>query len=148
MKNVLLSGFLAVVLAVFSSVNIYAEASETVSYKSSMHCNACKSTIMKTLKTENGVEDIEADVETNIVTVKYNPSQTDENKIASKIKKAGFKADVTSADGSKKSSGCTSGAKKSSECGSVKSSSECGGAKKSEAKGSECSSKKTKKTAS
>jgi mercuric ion binding protein len=133
MKNVLFSGFLAVILAVFSTVNLSAEESKTVSYKSSMHCNGCKSTIMKTLKAENGIQDIEADVETNIVTVKYDPAKTDETKIADKIKKAGYKADVTTNTGSaKSSSGCTSGAKKSSECGSVKSGpkGECGGSTK------------------
>lgn len=130
MKKVLLSSLLAMMMIMFASMNIHAEDSKTVSYKSSMHCNACKSTIMKSLKAENGVEDVEADVETNIVTVKYNPAKTNEDKIASNIKKAGYKADKTEA----KAEGCS---EKKSGC--------CGSGGKTEGKNS-CSSK-TKKTA-
>lgn len=129
MKNVMVKLFAAVIVSMFAlSVNTYAGTSKEVSFKSNMTCNGCKSAIMKSLKAENGVENIDANVETNIVKVTYDASKTDESKIAEKIKKAGYKADKTSCEDKKK------------DCDE----SECDGKKKASSEGKCCSSKNKK----
>ncbi len=65
-----------------------------VSIQTNLHCGSCASKIDKGLKKNSGVTEVKSDVDTKIVTVKYDPEQTDETKIKRAIKKMGYEADV------------------------------------------------------
>jgi len=65
-----------------------------VSIQTNLHCGSCASKIERGLKKSSGVTEAKSNVESKVVTVKYNPEQTDETKIKSAIKKMGYEADV------------------------------------------------------
>ncbi|WP_448530427.1 heavy-metal-associated domain-containing protein [Raineya sp.] len=79
-------------------VAIFAFAQETadlqeVQIKTSAVCGMCKKKIEKDLSYEKGVVSADLNVETKIVTVKYNPKKTSVAKIKKAINKAGYDAD-------------------------------------------------------
>lgn len=68
-----------------------------VKIKTSAICEMCKERIERNLAFEKGVKEATLDVETKVVTVKYNPSKTDVSKIKSNITKTGYDADEVAA---------------------------------------------------
>ena len=114
MRNYAAKLFLTAIFAfVFANVNTFAAEVEEASYKSNMTCNGCKTAIEKELNKTDGVEQVNADVESNVVKVTYNPTKTNSESIQKVIKKTGFKADaVKSCEG--KSKECCDGKKKAS----------------------------------
>lgn len=108
---------------------------EQVNIKTSAVCEKCKEKIESNLSFEKGVKDVELNIETKIVTVKYNPNKTDPDKIRKAISKIGYDADDVKADCKayenlaqcckKKSSKCSE--KKASKCCDKKASKGCEG---------------------
>ena len=66
---------------------------ESVEIKTSAICGMCKSTIERALAYEKGVEKSSLDVKTKVVTVQYDASKTNPDKIRQCIAKAGYNAD-------------------------------------------------------
>jgi copper chaperone CopZ len=64
-----------------------------VQIKTSAVCGMCKSKIERDLSYEKGVISSNLEVQTQIVTVKYNPKKTNPEKIRKAISKTGYDAD-------------------------------------------------------
>lgn len=71
---------------------------ETIEIKTSAVCGMCKSTVEKALKKEEGIIKSKLDVETKIVTVTYDPSKTNPDKIKKAVAMSGYDADDMPAD--------------------------------------------------
>ncbi len=69
---------------------------ETVDLNVSMSCNACSNKVGKCLTYEKGVKDFDIDLKNKNVTVKYNKSKTNKEKIIKSISNLDF--EVTEKD--------------------------------------------------
>lgn len=67
---------------------------KTTTYDVSVHCKSCKAKIERDVAFEKGVKEIEASIENKTVTVKYDATKTDSDKIAAAIKKLGYEVKV------------------------------------------------------
>ena len=67
---------------------------ETLKYWVSMDCGNCQAKIEKNIAFEKGVTDLQVDLPTKIVTVKYRPGKTSADKIEKAIQKLGFTTEV------------------------------------------------------
>jgi periplasmic mercuric ion binding protein len=65
--------------------------------KTSAHCGSCKSTIEKGLNKASGVESSALNLEDKVVTVKYDPSKTDPDKLKDVVASLGYNADIVKA---------------------------------------------------
>lgn len=59
-----------------------------------MHCNNCENKIKSNLRFEKGIKKIDTDLKGQLVTVTFDPSKTDEGRIAEGFKKIGYEASV------------------------------------------------------
>jgi periplasmic mercuric ion binding protein len=83
-----------VIMFAFLAIAMVANAqTESVEIKTSAICSMCKSTIERALAYEKGVEKSNLDVKTKVVTVQYDASKTNPDKIRQSIAKAGYNAD-------------------------------------------------------
>lgn len=128
-RNVFLKT-MTLMLALFLTVGI-SNAGDKAQYKecqlkTSAHCGHCKTTIETGLNKADGVESSTLNLEDKIVTVKYDPSKTDPDKLKNVVASLGYNADVVKAK-----EGCCPGdkAKNSKSCKDKGCSSSCGGAK-------------------
>jgi copper chaperone CopZ len=89
-----------------------------IKIKTSAVCGMCKEKIEGALAYEKGVKKSELNMEDMVLTVTYNPSKTDPDKIRQVISKAGYDADDVLADPTAYTSlpGCCK--KSGSKCGS------------------------------
>ena len=89
----------ACVLSVSSVLGQEANSkNEQIEIKTSAQCDQCKQRIEKVLVYEKGIRSADLDVETRVVTVKYNPKKTTPDKIRLAISKTGYDADDVMAD--------------------------------------------------
>ncbi len=65
----------------------------TVKFKTTMHCKNCVRKISENISFEKGVEDLQVSLDDKLVTIKYNPSKTDEAKLADAIRKLGYEVE-------------------------------------------------------
>lgn len=70
-----------------------AAKTETVTYKTSMHCAKCEKKICDNVAFESGVKNLKTNLDQKTVTVTYDPAKTDKEKIAKAIKKLGYTAE-------------------------------------------------------
>ena len=66
--------------------------------KTSAVCDMCKETIEKAMAYEKGVKESELDVDTKVLTVKFDPKKTSLAKIRTAVVKTGYDADGLQAD--------------------------------------------------
>lgn len=66
--------------------------------RTSAVCGMCKETIEKTMAYEKGVKESDLDVDSKMLTVKFDPKKTSLEKIRSAITKTGYDADGAAAD--------------------------------------------------
>lgn len=105
-----------------------------------MTCQNCENKIKTNLRHEKGVKEIKTNLQTQTVTVTFNPAETDKDKIAAALKKIGYTAtecketnkcagaDKPACD---KAAGCTKAADGTkTECCGKASENGCGGCKK------------------
>jgi periplasmic mercuric ion binding protein len=80
----------------FASTISFAQTSKEkeVKFLTSAHCGSCKAAIEKAAKGVDGVSFSEVNLENKVVTVKFDPSKTSEEKIKAAIVKAGYKAEL------------------------------------------------------
>ena len=71
---------------------------EEIKIKTSAQCEMCKERIEKVLSLEKGIKSAVVDVDTQIVTVVYNPTKTKAEDIRLAISKTGYDADEVKAD--------------------------------------------------
>lgn len=85
---------------IFFSIKTYAQESaadsklDEVKIRASITCNYCKEKIEKNIAFEKGVKDLSVDMETKVVTIKYNKEKTNPEKLVAAIKKLDFDAEV------------------------------------------------------
>jgi mercuric ion binding protein len=71
---------------------------QTIQIKTSAVCDMCKETLEKAMAYEKGVKESDLDVDSKILTVKYDPKKTSPEKIKLAITKVGYDADEMKAD--------------------------------------------------
>lgn len=102
--------FFAAVMLVFglTSWTFVDDKEKEVKIKTSAVCEMCKERIERNLSFEKGVKEATLDVESKVVTVKYNSKKTDVSKLKANINKTGYDADDMPAneDGYKKLPSC------------------------------------------
>ena len=68
---------------------------QTVSFKTSIHCKNCVKKVTDNISFEKGVKDLKVSLEDKVVTITYDPSKTDEATLAKAIEKLGYTAEKT-----------------------------------------------------
>ena len=63
---------------------------QTVSFKTSMHCKNCVKKITDNISFEKGVKDLKVSLDDKLVTISYDPAKTDEAALAKAIEKLGY----------------------------------------------------------
>ena len=81
-----------------TSVQAQSKKIETIQIKTSAMCQQCKDRIEGGLVYEKGVKDVVLDVETKVVTIRYNTKSTSPDELKKKISKLGYDADEVPCD--------------------------------------------------
>ena len=68
---------------------------QTVSFKTSIHCKNCVKKVQDNIAFEKGVKDLKVSLEDKVVTISYDPSKTDEAALAKALEKLGYTAEKT-----------------------------------------------------
>lgn len=90
---------LLLALAVVFAVTFDASAkSEKLTLNTNMHCGSCKTKIENSIKTMDGIEKSEVNLENKTVNLTYNTDKVSQDKIVKAIVDLGFSADVAKAD--------------------------------------------------
>lgn len=71
---------------------------ETVTFKTTIHCKNCVKKVNDNISFEKGVKDLKISLEEKLVTVTYDPSKTDEATLAKAIEKLGYKVEKAESD--------------------------------------------------
>lgn len=66
---------------------------QTVTFKTNIHCKNCVKKINDNISFEKGVKDLKINLDEKLVTVSYDPSKTDAEKLAAAISKLGYDAE-------------------------------------------------------
>lgn len=80
------------------SVTLTKDGYAIAKIKTSAVCDMCKETLEKAMAYEKGVKDSKLDVETKVLTVKYDPKKTDLAKIRTAVANSGYDADAVPAN--------------------------------------------------
>lgn len=97
-RNLFLRGLFALLLASPLLLLANDDKDKEVKIKTSAVCEMCKARIERNLAFEKGVKEATLDVESKVVTIKYNPAKTDVAKLKANINKTGYDADELPAD--------------------------------------------------
>lgn len=90
---------LLLALALVFAVTFDASAkSEKLTLNTNMHCGSCKTKIENSIKTMDGIEKSEVNLENKTVNLTYNTDKVSQDKIVKAIVDLGFSADVAKAD--------------------------------------------------
>ena len=96
-RNLFLSSLIALTMA---GTTLFAadDKDKEIKIKTSAVCGMCKARIERNLAFEKGVKEASLDVDSKVVTIKYNPAKTDVTKLKANITKTGYDADEVTAD--------------------------------------------------
>ncbi len=97
-RNLFLTTLLTLGLLGKSALLTADDKDKEVKIKTSAVCEMCKERIEKNLAFEKGVKEAVLDLDTKVVTVRYNAAKTDVTKIKANIIKTGYDADDLIAD--------------------------------------------------
>ena len=97
-KNVVSTTLIMVVLMMVSACGFSQKNTKEIKIATSAVCGMCKDRIEGAFAYESGVKKTTLDLQTKVLTVVYNPSKTDENKIRQILNNLGYDADNTKAD--------------------------------------------------
>jgi len=89
------------ILVAFSISSVFAEKIAEAQIKTSAHCGSCKTKIEKAVNKLDGILESNLDLESNILTVKYDSDKVKLDDIRAKIKKVGYEADLVDANSTK-----------------------------------------------
>lgn len=101
MKNHLLKLILLLVVAAVTPVTLFSQKPATASeikIQTSAQCEMCKDRIEKAMAYEKGVKKSDLDLKNKVLTVSYNPSKTNPDKIRNAVSMVGYDADNVPAD--------------------------------------------------
>lgn len=117
---------------------------ESLELNTNMHCGACKTKIENSLKTMNGIEKSDVNLETKVVKLSYNSEKVSKDNIVKTIADLGFKADEVSSNvDSKDAKSCSTKDAKSCSTSENKDAKSCSTAEKKD--GKSCCTDKSKK---
>lgn len=117
---------------------------ESLELNTNMHCGACKTKIENSLKTMNGIEKSDVNLETKMVKLSYNTDKVSKDNIVKTIADLGFKADeVTNTLDTKDAKSCSTKDSKSCSTSENKDSKSCSTEEKKD--GKSCCTDKSKK---
>ena len=85
-------------LFLMMGISSQAQSTDTLLIATSGQCNTCKKTLENDMKFEKGVESVNYDIETQILTVVYKPEKTTPEKVKTAVTKIGYDADEMPAD--------------------------------------------------
>lgn len=89
----------ALLMLVFATVIVAAQVKITESkIKTSAECEKCKARIEKAVNSMEGVQSSDLEVESKVITVKYDSSKISLDKIKGKISETGYNADEVISD--------------------------------------------------
>lgn len=71
---------------------------KVVAFTTNMTCHNCVKKMNENLQFLRGVKDLDVSLENQLITIKYDPSKTDETTLANAIKKLGYKAEKVEAE--------------------------------------------------
>ena len=66
---------------------------ETVTFKTTIHCENCVKKVNENISFEKGVKDLSVSLDNQLVTITYDPSKTDEATLVKAIEKLGYSAE-------------------------------------------------------
>ncbi len=96
-RNLFLTSLLTLALGTTTLV-ANDDKDKEVKIKTSAICGMCKARIERNLAFEKGVKEATLDVETKVVTIRYNAAKTDVTKLKANIAKTGYDAEEVAAD--------------------------------------------------
>ena len=67
---------------------------ETVVFKTNMHCKNCVKKINENIAYEKGVKDLKVSLEDNTVTITYDPAKTNPENLEKALRKLGYEAEA------------------------------------------------------
>ncbi|MCK5822051.1 MAG: heavy-metal-associated domain-containing protein [Bacteroidales bacterium] len=108
-KFILLLSFSLALVSISLSVNAQEKKEkkekkiETMVCWASVDCEGCVATINKNIAFEKGVKDLNVDLKTKLVTIKYRKDKTSPEKLEKAIIALGYKTELIKADKTKKS---------------------------------------------
>lgn len=85
---------LTAIMIAFTISSVLANTITEVQLKTNAHCGSCKSKIEKSVNKLDGVLSSKLDLESNVLTVKFNSEKVKLDDIRAKIKKTGYDADL------------------------------------------------------
>ncbi len=90
---------ISLILALIITFNIgfAKDGPQVLKIKTSAICGMCKRKIEKNVAFENGIEDVNLDLNSKILTVSYNPKKTNPTKIKKAVADSGYDADEVEA---------------------------------------------------
>ncbi len=97
---------LTVMVLFISSTYAQNVKNEEIKIKVTFHCANGKALIEKELVKEDGVKTVLADLETKVVTIKYDPTKQNKEKLVAAIEKIGYLTEY-SKEGTKINKACT-----------------------------------------
>ncbi len=103
LKGIMLSLLLiaAAVVAVQAQGTQKDAKTAVVTFDTSIHCQSCKAKIEKHIPFEKGFKDMKIDVDKKTVTITYDTSKTDVQKLQQAIEKLGYTCSVKPVAGGK-----------------------------------------------
>ncbi len=84
--------FVSILLLGFGVLTSQAQKNEvkSITLEVNMHCQSCKAKIERNIAFEKGVKEVEVALDSKRVTIKYDSTKTDPDKIAKAIEKLGY----------------------------------------------------------
>ena len=100
MENIMKKATMVMGILLIMTINAIGQDKKSAEIKinTSAVCGMCKDKIEQGLAFEKGIKDVVLDLDTKIVTVKYNPSKITPDDIRKAISKLGYDADDVLAD--------------------------------------------------
>jgi len=98
MKNMIKTLLMFMMILGINTEKTFAGETKEIKIKTTVNCKTCEANVKKRLEFEKGVQKIDVDLETKIVTVSYDAAKTNPDKIRTAISKAGYDADEVKAD--------------------------------------------------
>lgn len=68
---------------------------ETVTFKTTIHCEGCVQKVNENISFERGVKDLKVSLDNKQVTITFDPSKTDQATLAKAIEKLGYEVENT-----------------------------------------------------
>jgi copper chaperone CopZ len=98
-KVILISALFTFIFAGSSLLNsVSAQQKAELGIKTFFHCANGKALLEKELAKVDGVSKVVADVETKVVTIEYDPSKLNQDKLVAEIERIGYKTEFTKED--------------------------------------------------